>query len=186
LLRGGEPFLFPGILDLIEYIHSKGIFIAIDTNGTMLKDFAADLVRLGQIHITISVDGPEEIHDFVRGVKGCFQRIRQGVAYLHEEEKITGRSVSQGICFTISPFSYRGLGAMPSVARSLGIRTITIVPYYYVPTIVGEAYERELITHFGCPAYSWRGFHHDDSGVDFAEFQEQYRAYLASLGDIYD
>lgn len=30
LLRGGEPFLMPGIIELIEHIRSKGIFTCID------------------------------------------------------------------------------------------------------------------------------------------------------------
>ena len=34
LVRGGEPFLMPEIIELIEYIYSKGIFVSIDTNGT--------------------------------------------------------------------------------------------------------------------------------------------------------
>ena len=75
LVRGGEPFMFPGIINLLEYIHSKGIFISIDTNGTLLKQYAADLLRIGNIHITVSIDGPEEIHDQVRGVTGCFRKI---------------------------------------------------------------------------------------------------------------
>src|SRR5512138_1649742 len=36
LLRGGETFMFPGIAKLLEHIHDKGMFISIDTNGTML------------------------------------------------------------------------------------------------------------------------------------------------------
>ena len=66
LIWGGEAFLFPEIIELLEYINSKGIFVAIDTNGTMLKKYAADIVRIGNIHLTISVDGPREIHDEVR------------------------------------------------------------------------------------------------------------------------
>ena len=62
LLRGGEVFLFPHIVELLEYIRGKGMFISIDTNGTMLKEFAADIVRLGGIHLTISVDGTEAVH----------------------------------------------------------------------------------------------------------------------------
>ena len=78
LLRGGEPFLFPGIVELLEYIHSQGIFIAIDTNGTMLKSFAVDILSIGCIHLTISVDGPEAIHDEVRGVPGCLPTDQRG------------------------------------------------------------------------------------------------------------
>src|SRR5512134_2857408 len=37
LLRGGEPFLLPGIVELLEHIASKGIFTSIDSNGTRLE-----------------------------------------------------------------------------------------------------------------------------------------------------
>ncbi len=185
LLRGGEVFLFPDIVALLEYINAKNIFISIDTNGTLLKKYAADIVRIGNIHLTISIDGPEEIHDRVRGVAGCFSRIRENVALLNELEKSSGGQLSKSITFTISPYSYRGLGILPDVARSLSVNTVCIVPYYYFPEHVGKQYEQEMRDAFGCPAFSWRGFHHDDSGVDPDEFQEQFRQYLATLGDVY-
>jgi MoaA/NifB/PqqE/SkfB family radical SAM enzyme len=184
LLRGGEPFLFPGIIDLLDYINDSGIFLSIDTNGTMLKKFAADLVRIGNMHLTISVDGPEKIHDQVRGVEGSFQRTREGIEAIHALEKDTEKKISKSICFTISPYSYRGLGEMPHVARSLSIDSINIVPYYYVPDQIGQAYERELQTHLGCAAYSWCGFHHENSGVNVDEFLAQYDRYLKNLEDL--
>ena len=186
LIRGGEPFLFAEIIELLEYINSRGIFTAIDTNGTMLKAYAADIIRIGSIHLTISVDGPEEVHDQVRGVEGCFGRIREGIALLNELEQDSGQRISKSICFTISRYSIRGLGEMPDVARSLSIGSMAIVPYYYVPEDTGEAYEREMEESFGCSAFSWRGFHHDSSGVDPNEFEDQYRKYLAKLEGIYD
>jgi MoaA/NifB/PqqE/SkfB family radical SAM enzyme len=74
---------------------------------------------------------------------------------------------------------------MPDVARSLGIASIAIVPYYYFPEEVGRDYERELRA-LDCQAYSWVGFHHEGSGVDPEEFTRQYRRYLAGLGEVYD
>ena len=186
LLRGGEPFLFLGILSLLEYIHQKGIFISIDTNGTLVEKFAKDLVQIGNMHLTFSLDGPEEIHDTVRSVKGSFQKIKAAIAALISEEKIRSNKLSKSICFTISPYSYKGLGEMPDVARGMGISSINIVPYYYFPTAVGEKYEEELSEHFNCSAFSWRGFHHDESGIDLSIFREEYRKYLASLREIVD
>ncbi len=186
LLRGGEPFLMPGIIELLEYIRAAGMIVSIDTNGTLLEKYAADLIRIGQIHVTISVDGPEEIHDRVRGVPGCFQKIRAGLERLHELEQETGRSIGQSINFTISPYSVAGLGAMPDVARSLGIGTMAVVPYYYVPNEVGRQYARALHEQLGCTAFSWLGFHHEESGMDADEFLTQYRRYLAGLGEVYD
>jgi MoaA/NifB/PqqE/SkfB family radical SAM enzyme len=185
ILRGGEPFLLPGIMELLRHISSKGMFISIDTNGTMLGEYAEEIVRIPKLHLTVSVDGPEEVHDSVRGVPGCFARIRENLAKLAKAEERSGNSVSRGICFTISRYSVGGLGAMPDVARSLGLGTVTIVPYYWVPARLGEAYERELRDEFQCGAFSWRGFHHETSGVDVGEFMEQYRRYRENLGDVY-
>jgi MoaA/NifB/PqqE/SkfB family radical SAM enzyme len=183
LLRGGEAFMFPGIIELLEYIHAKGMFISIDSNGIMLKQFAEDILRIGNMHLTISVDGPEAVHDAVRGIPGTFQRLREGVARLAELEQPGGNRISRSICFTISQYNYRSLGTMPDVARSLGLKSIAIVPYYYFPESVGQRYAEEL-HNLGCSAFSWNGFHHEESGVDFAEFQKQYRQYLALLGDV--
>ena len=183
LIRGGEPFLFPGIIELLEYINSKGIFLSIDTNGTILNKFAADLVRIGNMHITFSVDGTEEIHDNVRGVKGSFNKTKENIALLNSIEKATNKKISKSICFTISKYSYTALGEMPEVARSMGITSMNIVPYYFISTDTGKTYEEELEKNFNCSAFSWKGFHHDLSGIDFNIFKEEYRKYLANLNE---
>lgn len=184
LIRGGEPFLFPGIIELLEYIHSKGMFVAIDTNGTRLENYAEDIVRIGNMHLTFSVDGPEEVHDYVRGVKGSFNKTKANIALLNDLEKKSQTKISKSICFTISRYNYKSLGLMPEVARSMAISSINIVPYYYVPAAVGEKYTEELKNNFSCPAFSWKGFHHEDSGVDFAIFREELKKYLADLKGI--
>jgi Fe-coproporphyrin III synthase len=184
LIRGGEPFLFPGLTDLLEYIRGKGLFTSIDTNGTRLGEFAEDLVRIGRIHITISVDGPPDVHEAVRGLPGCFSRIEEGILRLSEIEKKTGARISSSICFTVSPWSVAGLGSMPDTARRLGIDTLVMVPYYYVPSAVGAAYEKEMAEKFGVTAFSWRGFRHETSGVDFDVFLGQLRRYRENLQGI--
>ncbi len=184
LLRGGEIFMFPGIIDLMDHIHDKGMFISVDTNGTMLEQFAADIVRIGKMHLTVSVDGPEPVHDEVRGIPGTFQKVKAGLAKLAELEAASENKISRSICFTISRYNYRSLGEMPEVARSLGLTSIAIVPYYYFPQSIGRQYEQELEA-LGCKAFSWIGFHHEDSGVDFVEFQRQFRLYQANLGEVY-
>lgn len=186
LLRGGEPFLFPGIMDLLEHIHNKGLFISIDTNGTRLKEYAEDIVQIGNIHLTISLDGTEDIHDAVRGVKGTYARVRESVAQLHQYEQKMGKEISISFNYTISPYSIDGLGDLPAAVRSMGVKTIAIVPYYYFPRAVGEAYEKEMQAAFGCPAYSWTGFHHEESGIAFENFQTEHNKYLAGLEGIYD
>ena len=185
LLRGGEVFMYPGFIEFLEYIHSKNMFISIDTNGTMIKQYAEDILRIGNIHMTISVDGPEAVHDAVRGVPGTFKRIKEGLARLSELETQGENKISRSICFTISQYNYRSLEFMPEVARSLGLGAITIVPYYYFPESAGRSYDGQL-HRLGSNAFTWEGFHHEESGVDFDEFQRQYHRYLANLGAVHD
>ncbi len=184
LVRGGEPFLYPGIIELLEYINSKGIFVSIDTNGTVCEEYIPDLLRIGNMHITFSVDGPEQIHDSVRGMNGSFNKIKENILLFNKMERETGKKISKSICFTISKYSYKGLGEMPDVARSMGIASINIVPYYYFTDEVGKKYEEELRYNLDCTAFSWKGFHQDDSGIDFQIFKDQHKKYLDTLNGI--
>ncbi len=59
------------------------------------------------------------------------------------------------------------------------------MPYYYVPEAFGREYEREL-AELGSHAFSWRGFHHETSGVDFESFRAQLAAYRSTLGTLVD
>ena len=184
LLRGGEVFLYPEILELIEYINGKGIFISIDTNGTLLGNYVKDLVRIGKMHLTFSIDGPEEIHDMVRGVPGSFQKTYRNIVALNELEKENPNKISKSITFTISPYSYKGLSRIPDIARSLGISTITIVPYYYITSRMGREYAQLVRKEFGCTAFSAGGFHQEESGIDVAVFKEEYCKYLENLKEL--
>jgi radical SAM protein with 4Fe4S-binding SPASM domain len=149
----------------------------------MLARHAGEIARIGGMHLTISVDGPEAIHDEVRRVTGTFQRLKDGIARICAAEEETGNKIGRSICFTISRYNYRFLGAMPEVARSLGIGSIAIVPYYYFPDSTGARYEQELHS-LGCEAFSWAGFHHEDSGVEVEEFIRQLHQYRDSLGEV--
>lgn len=184
ILRGGETFMMPGIIELLEHIAAKGIFSCIDTNGTLLERFAEDLVRIGRMHLTFSVDGPEEVHDAVRGVPGTFKRLKTGIAKLNALDP--DGKVGRGACFTISRYNWQSLGILPEVIRSLGLKQVNIVPYYYITEEAGLRYEKILKEKLGCAAFSWRGFHHEDSGVDITRFPEQLSRYHASLEDLTD
>ena len=186
LLRGGEPFLYPHFLELLEYIRSKNIFVSIDTNGTKLKEFAEYIVKFKDIHLTISVDGPEEIHDKVRGFKGCFKLLKEGLDELQKFEDKYNKRISRSINFTITPYSLKGLGSMPDVAKQLHIDKICIMPYYFFTQKMGEKYENELSSVFNLQAYSWKGFWHEKSMIDITEFDIQYKIYLKRLEYITD
>ena len=68
------------ILDVMEVFREKGYTCGyLTTNGTIITDeraeALADLASKGFLkHISVSIDGPNELHDKARGVKGTFER----------------------------------------------------------------------------------------------------------------
>ncbi len=78
---GGEPFIKPGFLDLMAFCHENGIHAGVTTNGSALtKKNAAKLVAAQPWNLNVSVDAPfAELHDYLRGWPGLFQKLSDGI-----------------------------------------------------------------------------------------------------------
>jgi Fe-coproporphyrin III synthase len=79
---GVEPLLNPDILELIDHVKKRRLFLSLTTNGMLLDHYAEKLVESGLDVIFVSVDGPEKIHNAVRGVQGAFQKVIAGLTKL--------------------------------------------------------------------------------------------------------
>jgi MoaA/NifB/PqqE/SkfB family radical SAM enzyme len=86
-MTGGEPFLHPDIENLIRYIKSKGFYLSIVTNGTLIKDFAKIIVRSGVDKLAISIVGSPKKHDSIRGIPGAFFKTLEGIQSINYEKK---------------------------------------------------------------------------------------------------
>ncbi|MEO0136868.1 MAG: radical SAM protein [candidate division WOR-3 bacterium] len=82
-ISGGEPFVYKGILKLIEHIKKNNLYLHITTNGTFLEDYAGELIKFNVNRIDISIDGAGDTHDKIRGVKGTFNKIIKGLQRLN-------------------------------------------------------------------------------------------------------
>ncbi len=78
-LSGGEPLLFPGIMDLISKCNELDIRVAINTNGIILSDFIKNLGNREISGIMVSIDSsiPEE-HDKTRRNPGAWEKAIAG------------------------------------------------------------------------------------------------------------
>ncbi len=86
-----EPLIHPQIIELCRCIVERGFFCSITTNGWTLSRLAGALVEIGVHEMTVSIDGPEIIHDRVRRKPGSFRKLYEGVDQLNQHRKTTGR-----------------------------------------------------------------------------------------------
>lgn len=74
-----EPLVYPHLHESLEYAKSKNIKTSITTNALTLKQNASKLVTGGLSDLFISLDGPEEIHNLIRGHAKSFQKAVDGI-----------------------------------------------------------------------------------------------------------
>jgi MoaA/NifB/PqqE/SkfB family radical SAM enzyme len=91
---GGEPLLRDDIFRLIDYCKSKGMFVSLNTNGTLInkensKKINADIIR-------VSVDGTEKVNDKIRG-RGSFKKTLNGINSLKKYNKKSKIIISTAI-----------------------------------------------------------------------------------------
>lgn len=83
-LTGGEPLLHPKIHELLKIIKDYGIRLIVETNGVLCTPELAQLMfECKNPFVSVSLDGVDpDTHEWVRGVKGCFEAALEGIRNL--------------------------------------------------------------------------------------------------------
>ena len=107
MFSGGEPLVRPDLFELAAYAVEKGLRIVLSTNGTLIDDFTAQLIKeAGFQYVGVSIDGSEETHDMFRGEKGAFAAAIAGI----RAAKAAGNRT--GVRFTLNSLNKRDLPAV--------------------------------------------------------------------------
>lgn len=115
---GGEPFLYEGLWDVIAHARRRGFDVAVLTNGTLVKATdAAMAAALGVADIQVSLEGPPDIHDSIRGA-GSFDAAAKGVRLL------TGAGIEVNANMTLSRLNIASIEETTQTARSIGFSGI--------------------------------------------------------------
>ncbi len=89
VFTGGEPTLYPGLIDLIIKSEEFGQVTGLVTNGRKLREpgFLKELVAKGLDHVQITVlSHQEEVHDALVGCKGAWKETMEGLKVALSED----------------------------------------------------------------------------------------------------
>jgi radical SAM protein with 4Fe4S-binding SPASM domain len=177
---GGEPFMYPGFMDLAEYISKSGCLLSVNTNGTFLAENAERIVQNKWHGIFVSLDGFEEVNDSIRG-KGSYRRVIDGFKAINEAKKKHNTNLPyMGVVTTVSKFNYLYLHDLAIAAADFGLSWHIINLGTYTNDEVVERHRefmrKELDTEITClPAYN-TGFNEDIDGEKFKEILKKVHA----------
>ena len=79
-LTGGEPLIHPEIEEILDFIKEEGLGLTVETNGTVCTpEIAKKIKQCRNCLASVSLDAAEaKEHEFVRGVKGSFEKALSG------------------------------------------------------------------------------------------------------------
>lgn len=142
---GGEPFVHPGFLDILRYIQKfDDLSAAILSNGIAVPALMNRLTDLDRerLHIQVSLDGPQDMHDRIRGDRG-FARASRALDLMAEH------GIPCSASMAVNPENLDGMAETVRIAHGLGV---PIVHYmWHFRRGDGEAMEiiplRSLLPH---------------------------------------
>ena len=88
---GGEVFLYEGWEKIARMLAMSGIYVNIVTNGYLMGDKQINEIRYAGLgNVVVSLDGMEQKHNEIRGVKDSFKKSMQTLDKLNVEGISTG------------------------------------------------------------------------------------------------
>jgi MoaA/NifB/PqqE/SkfB family radical SAM enzyme len=133
VLTGGEPLLNNDFNGICTFFRQEGIRLTLLTSGLLLKRFAREVA----VHIDdviVSLDGPESVHDQIRGVAGAYKSISDGIGALRSvrpDMRISGRC-------TVQKANHSALRQTVSAAKEIGLNSIS----FLAADLISEAFNR--------------------------------------------
>src|SRR5215471_14285355 len=77
-----EPLVYPHLIESLTYASGKNLYTAVTTNGLTLKPKAQSLIDAQLNELNISLDGPPEIHNQIRGNDKSYEKALAGIEEL--------------------------------------------------------------------------------------------------------
>jgi MoaA/NifB/PqqE/SkfB family radical SAM enzyme len=137
LITTTEPLLFGNLEPFCALLKRNGLKLSITTNGYLLEKNAEMLSSYANA-ICVSLDGPGNIHNEIRGVKDAFERAGAGIEKVRE---CGGPKID--INYTISDANYWALEEFYNEVKDWHVRRVTFSHLNYVtPEIAREHNDR--------------------------------------------
>jgi MoaA/NifB/PqqE/SkfB family radical SAM enzyme len=138
-LIGGEPLLYPHLIEAIELASRRKVLTVVTTNGLKLAQSAEALVRAELPLLQVSVDGWDERSQKARGqVHGSLERLCEGIRAVREARGRRRFPIIR-ILTAITRVNYANLDRIQSLIGAMGVRYWGISNYFYLNR---DAHER--------------------------------------------
>ncbi|MCE5323535.1 adenosyl-hopene transferase HpnH [bacterium] len=130
---GGEPLIYPRIVDLVGSLMDMGKYIYLCTNGVRLASVIGSLRPSRRLQINVHIDGPPDVHDHIVEKEGAFEEAFKGILEAsHRGFQVT---VNTTVCRQTDMSQINLL--MDKLARA-GVSTFMLSPAYSYDSVESQ------------------------------------------------
>ena len=157
-LFGGEPLLYKDCTQLVRYIKRNNMHCLMISNGSLLDEYAESLIDAGLDELNISLDGPRELHDEIRGMPGLYGKITGGIKKLNSLKRAKGlkRPLLNLQC-TITKYNYMKLEQLLDVALETEADSLTFHNLIFLRKDLIDK-QKDYDRLLGASSEDWEGF----------------------------
>lgn len=135
VFSGGEPLMHSDLSALARMLRSEGIRTTLLTAGLILERHAARVAE-DMDDVIVSIDGPAEIHDRIRGLPGAYRRLERGI---HASRERRAGMPIHGRC-TVQKHNFRYLSATVQAAREMKLDSLS----FLAADVTSEVFNRPV------------------------------------------
>ncbi|PKL42784.1 MAG: hypothetical protein CVV41_12190 [Candidatus Riflebacteria bacterium HGW-Riflebacteria-1] len=178
-LWGGEPTLHPEFPEILKIIKSNNLVCTINTNGSTLLKYAEQIVTNRIDSVNVSLDGPDKVHDSIRGQVGLFKRVTDGISLISRMAR--RYNIKKPLVKIVATLSEWNLNSMQDLIGEIecleGVDMSIIQLGWFIPESAGLNNEKRIMSDFGIHATGWTGFKREPS----RSFSTQARSVVSSI-----
>ncbi|MFH1622661.1 MAG: radical SAM protein [Candidatus Omnitrophota bacterium] len=158
-LTGGEPFLYPDFVELVNYMKQRGSIVSVVTNGVKLREYAQEIVKNSWDMILVSFDGPEQIHDTCRGLRGAYKTAVNGLMELKRQKaKQRNRKVHILTSLTLSPANVNYIEETFELNKKISPHLMVVYLSWFTSEHIGDARAKILGEQFGVEPFTCQSY----------------------------
>jgi radical SAM protein with 4Fe4S-binding SPASM domain len=171
-LWGGEPLVYRDWDGLADLLANDPRWTAVCTNGTLIEKRLESIVRISShLEVSISIDGFEAQHDFIRG-NGSFRRTMQGLRLLVQQKKAHAFLGEITVNFVITDGMISNAFEFVEFLEQEGVETVYVSFPWYISEETTAKMDRYYAEHFssehtaGKPSWHSYKFRLDPNRID--------------------
>ncbi len=136
VMSGGEALLNPNFFRFCEILQKEKIKITLLSTGLTLKRNTDEVLKFVN-NIIVSLDGNEDVHDYIRNIPGAYKKLKEAAQHIksiNPSYRITGRTV-------IHKLNFKHWPSIIESAKEIGLNQISFLP----ADVSSHAFNREIL-----------------------------------------